>query len=93
MLACFLFEFFHASLSQLLHGIVVFEVGIVLNHLLDLLCIEIFPVVILLDVFLLALEDVLSRWHVLFCLPVTLGHLYVFPFGCDSSCHRLYFVD
>lgn len=53
------FQLCHSGLSILIHEIVVIEVRVVLDHLLEFLALNFFPVVILCDAFLLVLENVL----------------------------------
>ena len=59
MLLTFLLEFGESSSLVLLHEIIIFEIKIVFDSLIELLCIQVLPVVIVLDIFLLIPENIL----------------------------------
>jgi hypothetical protein len=59
MLLTFLLELGESLRLVFLHEIIILEIEIVLDSLIELLGIQVFPVIILLDVFLLVPKNVL----------------------------------
>jgi hypothetical protein len=59
MLLTFLLELGQSLRLVFLHEVVIFEIKIVFDSLIELLGIQVFPVVILLDIFLLVPKNVL----------------------------------
>ena len=90
VLVCLLLHLLQPSFTVLSHKVVVLQIKVVFNHLFDLLGVELFPVVVLLDMFLLRIEDILRSWLVFFGFPVALRDLDIFPLGGDSSGHFMF---
>jgi hypothetical protein len=80
VLGCLILELLNPRSLVFFHKVIVFKVEIIFKFFIQLLFVEVFPIVVLLDLLLLGLEDLLASGGDVFSwFPVAFGYVDIFP--------------